>query len=86
MQSSRFMNSKLKAVLLSILWCVIILLFPVASGVIAAVFHFEKIATVILQGSFMLLSLAVPATFLLLKICIFCFYYQKVEKNRAKTA
>lgn len=66
-QSSRFMNSKLKAVLLSILWCVIILLFPVASGVIATVFHFEKIATIILQGSFMLLSLVVSAIFLLLK-------------------
>ena len=66
-QSSRFMNNKLKAVLLSILWCAIILLFPVASGVIATVFHFEKIATIILQGSFMLLSLVVPAVFLLLK-------------------
>lgn len=66
-QSSRFMNNKLKAVLLSILWCAIILLFPVSSGVIATVFHFEKIATIILQGSFMLLSLVVPAVFLLLK-------------------
>ena len=70
-QSSRFMNNKLKAVLLSILWCAIILLFPVASGVIATVFHFEKIATIILQGSFMLLSLVVPAIFLLLKKCSF---------------
>lgn len=61
------MNNRLKAVLLSILWCVIILLFPVSSGVIVTICGLERIAAIILQGSFMLLSLAVPAVFLLLK-------------------
>ena len=58
---------KFKAILFSLLWCLIILAFPITSGVIASITKLDKISTIILQGSFMLLSLVVPLVFLLTK-------------------
>ena len=58
---------KFKAILFSLLWCLIILTFPITSGVIASISKLDKITTIILQGSFMLLSLVVPLVFLLTK-------------------
>ncbi len=56
-----------KAILFSLLWCLIILAFPITSGVIASITKLDKISTIILQGSFMLLSLLLPLIFLLTK-------------------
>ena len=58
---------KFKAILFSLLWCLIILAFPIISGVIASISKLDKISTIILQGSFMLLSLLFPLIFLLSK-------------------
>ena len=56
---------RFKAFLLALLWCIVILAFPVASGVIATIAKLERIPTIILQGSFMLLSSVIPLVFLL---------------------
>ena len=76
---------KFKAIILSILWCVFILFFPIASGVIASIAKLDKITTIILQGSFMLLSLVVPLVFLLTKKWNFKeIGFNKITKEGAK--
>ena len=76
---------KFKAIILSILWCVFILFFPIASGVIASIAKLDNITTIILQGSFMLLSLVVPLVFLLTKKWNFKeIGFNKITKERAK--
>ncbi len=52
---------KTKSVLLSIAWTIVILFFPVASGVIALAFGLKQIIIFLIQGFFMLLSLTIPA-------------------------
>jgi membrane protease YdiL (CAAX protease family) len=56
--------NKIKPILLSIVWTVTILIFPVASGVIAVVSGMGKVEEYITQGCFMLLSLIPPAVHL----------------------
>ena len=76
---------KFKAILFSLLWCLIILTFPIASGVIASISKLDKISTIILQGSFMLLSLVVPLVFLLTKKWNFKeIGFNKITKEGAK--
>lgn len=60
-------QTKASALGKSILWCVCILLFPIFSRVLSAVFSLGTVETLLLQGVFMLLSLLVPACFLLTK-------------------
>ncbi len=77
--------NKFKAILFSLLWCLIILAFPIASGVIASISKLDKISTIILQGSFMLLSLVVPLVFLLTKKWNFKeIGFNKITKEGAK--
>lgn len=76
---------KFKAIILSIIWCVFILFFPIASGVIASIAKLDKITTIILQGSFMFLSLVVPLVFLLTKKWNFKeIGFNKITKEGAK--
>lgn len=58
------MKKKLLAVCKSLLWCVIILLFPVLSGILSAVLSLDTVKTLFLQGIFMAASLVIPAAFL----------------------
>lgn len=50
----------------SFLWCIYILLFPIVSGVLSEILSLETIETLFLQGLFMLASLVVPFTFVLI--------------------
>ena len=76
---------KFKAILFSLLWCLIILAFPITSGVIASITKLDKISTIILQVSFMLLSLVVPLVFLLTKKWNFKeIGFNKITKEGAK--
>lgn len=76
-----------KAFLLALLWGIIILAFPVASGVIATIAKLERIPTIILQGSFMLLSSVIPLVFLLTrKWGLKDIGLHKVTKEGAKNA
>lgn len=55
---------KSKSILLSIVWTIVILIFPVVSGVIVVVFKMNQIETFLIQGCFMLLSLTIPAIYM----------------------
>lgn len=58
---------KRTSILLSIRWAIVILVFPVLSGVIVTVFEMDQIQTFITQGSFMLISLVIPIIYILKK-------------------
>lgn len=58
---------KTKSILLSIVWTIVILIFPVVSGVIAVVFKMNQIETFLIQGCFMLLSLTIPAVYIYIR-------------------
>lgn len=49
----------------SLLWCFIMLLFPIASGTLSAVLSFDAIETLLLQGLFMLMAMIPPVAFVL---------------------
>lgn len=54
---------KMKPVLLSIAWTIVMLIFPVVSGVIVAVFEMNQIDIFLTQGCFMLLSIIIPVIY-----------------------
>jgi uncharacterized protein len=54
---------KTKTVLLSIVWTIVLLIFPVASGVIVTVFKMNQIEIFLAQGCFMLLSIIIPIVY-----------------------
>ena len=54
------MKNKVKVISLSLLWCVIIILFPVLSGVVCAVCKIESPKTFYIQAVSMALSLIIP--------------------------
>ncbi len=56
---------KLKTFFISLLWGLLIILFPVVSAVIAAVLGLDSIQTLFLQGGFMLLGLLPPCIMLI---------------------
>lgn len=61
------MSVKVKSIVFSIIWTLVILVFPITSGVIASIFKFNDIEIFLLQGSFMLLSLIVPFIYIIVK-------------------
>lgn len=56
---------KAKAMGISIGWALLILVFPVSSGVLSVVLELDKIQTLFLQGAFMVLSLVPPCCLVL---------------------
>lgn len=54
---------KTRPVLLSIVWTVVMLIFPVVSGVIVTVFEMNQIEIFLTQGCFMLLSIIIPVVY-----------------------
>lgn len=61
------MKSKALTVGKSLLWCLIILLFPVISGALSVILSLTSAETLFLQGAFMLLALIPPAVFVLIR-------------------
>ena len=59
------MKNKALAVGKSLLWCFVILLFPVASGTLSVILSLDSVGTLFLQGAFMLAALVPPAVFVL---------------------
>ena len=57
-------REKITVLCKSLLWGFCVLLFPILSGTLAAVFALEAPETLFLQGMFMLLSLAIPLCFI----------------------
>jgi membrane protease YdiL (CAAX protease family) len=60
---------KVKTILLAVLWCCIITFFPVASGVICVLSGISEnaVQTLLVQGTFMYVSLLVPAAYMTVK-------------------
>ena len=57
------MKNKILVIGKSLLWCFVILLFPILSGTLSVVFSLDTIATLFLQGIFMAMSLIPPVIF-----------------------
>lgn len=57
------MKHKVLAIYKSLLWCFVVLLFPIASGTISVILTLDTITTLFLQGIFMALALIPPAAF-----------------------
>lgn len=58
------MNLKLRAVLSSLAFAIVLMMFPVASGAIVVMNGMDAIQSYWLQGVFMMLSISVPAIFM----------------------
>lgn len=65
LQGERAMKNKALAIGQSLLWCFVILLFPVASGTLSVILSLNSVGTLFLQGAFMLAALIPPAVFVL---------------------
>lgn len=57
-------NTKLRAMLSSLIFSIVLMIFPVASGVIVVMNDMDAIQSYWLQGVFMMLSISVPAIFM----------------------
>ena len=57
-------NTKLRSVLSSLVFAIVLMMFPVASGVIVVMNDMDAIQGYWLQGVFMMLSISVPAIFM----------------------
>lgn len=59
------MKNKILIIFKSILWCLVILLFPIISGALSVIFSLDTVITLFLQGTFMVMALIPPAIFVL---------------------
>ncbi len=59
------MKNKTLVICKSILWCLLMLLFPVLSGTISVIFSLDTVTTLFLQGVFMAMALILSAVFVL---------------------
>ena len=57
------MKYKVLAICKSLLWCFVVLLFPIASGTISEILALDTVTTLFLQGTFMALALIPTAIF-----------------------
>ena len=57
------MKNKILVIFKSILWCLVILLFPIISGALSVIFSLDTVITLVLQGTFMIMALIPPAIF-----------------------
>ena len=64
------MKYKVLAICKSLLWCFVVLLFPIASGTISVILALDTVTTLFLQGTFMALALIPPTIF------VFCGKWQ----------
>lgn len=59
------MKQKVLVIAKSLLWCLVILLFPVISGALSVILSLDTVTALFLQGVFMILALLPPAFFVL---------------------
>ncbi|WMM26265.1 hypothetical protein RBU61_06200 [Tissierella sp. MB52-C2] len=71
---------RIKPVPLSIIWTIVILIFPVLSGVIATVFKMNQIEIFLIQGCFMLLSIIIPVIY----VCKKKVYAEEIGLRKAE--
>lgn len=73
------MKDKILIICNALLWCFVILLFPIASGTISVIFSMNIIETLFLQGVFMAMALIVPI------VLVLCGKWRWREIGFAKT-
>lgn len=59
------MKNKILVVCKSLLWCLVILLFPIISGTLSVILSLDIVSSLFLQGIFMVMSLRPPAILVL---------------------
>lgn len=64
MKNEKRKNVKFRAMLSSLIFSLVLMIFPVASGVIVVMNDMDAIQSYWLQGVFMMLSVSVPAIFM----------------------
>ena len=57
------MKNRVLSICKSFLWSFVVLLFPITSGALSVIFSLDTVATLFLQGIFMVLALIPPAVF-----------------------
>ena len=57
------MKDKVLAICKSLLWCLVVLLFPITSGTLSVMLALDTVTALFLQGIFMVLALIPPAIF-----------------------
>lgn len=79
-------NTKLKVVFSAFIFSIILMIFPVASGVIVAINKMETLTGYWVQGIFMMLSIAVPALYMMItKVRLDQIGFIRIEKDSLKT-
>ena len=79
-------NTKLRALLSSLIFSLVLMIFPVASGVIVVMNDLDAIQGYWLQGVFMMLSVSVPAIYMwITKINPAQIGFSGIEKGSVKT-
>lgn len=78
---------KIRAILMSILWTIIILIFPISSGVLVSILKMNNVEILLIQGVFLLISIVIPLTYIKIKNYKFCeFGFRRPEKGSTKRA
>jgi uncharacterized protein len=79
-------NTKLRAIFVAIIFSILLMFFPVASGVIVTINDMDTLKSYWIQGFFMMLSLTIPAIFLLItKMRLSQIGFVRIEKGSIKT-
>lgn len=79
-------NTKLMAVFSAFIFSIVLMIFPVASGVIVTINNLDTLNSYWVQGIFMMLSLIVPALFMLItKMRLGQIGFTGIEKGSIKT-
>lgn len=82
---NKCVKSKVKANVFSFLWAIVLLVFPVSSGVISTVLKLKQSLTFCLQAVFMLVATIIPILYIKLKRQKFSDYcLNKTEKASSK--
>jgi len=80
------MNLKSRAMLSSLVFAIVLMIFPVASGAIVVMNGMDAIQSYWLQGAFMMLSISVPAIFMwITNVKPAQLGFVRVEKGSART-
>ncbi len=66
MPDNKKKNTKLRALFSALLFSIVLMIFPVTSGMIVAIRDLNPLKTYWIQGIFMMLSITVPALFMLI--------------------
>lgn len=79
-------STKLRAVLNSLIFSIVLMIFPVASGVVVVINGIDALRSYCIQGVFMMLSIAVPVIFMwITKIKPAQIGFTGMEKGSIKT-